>query len=316
MDTLKAFLSIVFKARYFAILSTLYGVFVLIRDEFLPLEIAEKLRLGGIFKLIDWYWWVIVGLAVWALSIAWESAKYRNTNQPKLLEHIDSNKLKKDVSKPKVRQTTSPQETKKPDPIIQRFSLHLDRNIDELRKHPLFQITSNGLNFLRRIKNAPPFLGKDFPNRVIYPDEELKLTEYFQAVEFTETNMKSIKGGRTYTITDEDTTWKIVSKKHYGNIKFVNLLKTSNPMVHELETGMVIYIPYVDTSGTLGVLPPQYIENKYDKASLDWIQSTILGIVDNQMISGDEALPLLLAIFAAAQETLNEEKENRNEKET
>lgn len=80
MESLKKFISLIFSPRFLGMLSTLYGVFSLVRDEFLPLATAEKLRLGGIFEMIDWYWWVICGLIIWTLAVAWEVAKYRKEN--------------------------------------------------------------------------------------------------------------------------------------------------------------------------------------------------------------------------------------------
>lgn len=71
----RRFISIVFNAKFFAVLSFVYGVLKEFRDEVLPVEMANKLRLSGVFETIDWYWFVITGLFVWAVSIAWESTK-------------------------------------------------------------------------------------------------------------------------------------------------------------------------------------------------------------------------------------------------
>lgn len=60
------------------ILLTVYGIFALIRDEFLPKELAEKLRIGGIIKMIAWYWWVISGLLILWVGTAWNSSKREN----------------------------------------------------------------------------------------------------------------------------------------------------------------------------------------------------------------------------------------------
>ena len=81
MDRFRKFISIIFNTKFIGILSAVYGVLSFIRDEFLPLDIAEKLRLGGVFRMIDWYWWVIFGVIIWAISVAWESAKHRNTRK-------------------------------------------------------------------------------------------------------------------------------------------------------------------------------------------------------------------------------------------
>ncbi|HCR72724.1 MAG TPA: hypothetical protein DIW23_14870, partial [Anaerolineae bacterium] len=64
-------------------LSTIYGVLTFIRDEFLPLAFAEKLRVGGLLNIIDWYWFVIFGVIIWAISIAWESTKIHNSKETK-----------------------------------------------------------------------------------------------------------------------------------------------------------------------------------------------------------------------------------------
>jgi hypothetical protein len=45
-------------------LFTLYGVFAAFRDELLPKDWAEKLRLGGIIGKIPWYWYIIIGLCI------------------------------------------------------------------------------------------------------------------------------------------------------------------------------------------------------------------------------------------------------------
>ena len=83
MDKFRKFISIVFNTKFIGVLSTIYGVLSFIRDEFLPLDIAEKLRLGGVFKMIDWYWWVIFGVIIWAISVAWKSTKHYNSKESK-----------------------------------------------------------------------------------------------------------------------------------------------------------------------------------------------------------------------------------------
>lgn len=81
MERFKKFISIILNTKSIGILSTIYGLLSFVRDEFLPLDMAEKLRLGGIFRMIDWYWWVIFGVIVWAISVAWESTKHSNTQK-------------------------------------------------------------------------------------------------------------------------------------------------------------------------------------------------------------------------------------------
>lgn len=83
MDRFRKFISIVFNTKFIGILSTIYGVLSFIRDEFLPLDIAEKLRLRGIFKMIDWYWWVIFGVVIWAISVGLKSTKHYNSKEAK-----------------------------------------------------------------------------------------------------------------------------------------------------------------------------------------------------------------------------------------
>jgi len=78
MRNARNFASIVFKPIWklvFAGPPFLYGWFALIRDDFLPQELSGKLRLGGVFSMIDWYWWVIAGLFVWGSATALEAAK-------------------------------------------------------------------------------------------------------------------------------------------------------------------------------------------------------------------------------------------------
>jgi hypothetical protein len=55
-----------------------YGWFAFVRDEFLPSDMADKLRIGGIFSSIDWYYWVIGGLAIWLFVTTWEATKKRD----------------------------------------------------------------------------------------------------------------------------------------------------------------------------------------------------------------------------------------------
>lgn len=74
---LKRFLLIVFNTEFWGIVSLLYGIFSGVRDEFLPEELAQNLRLGGLFRMFDWYWFVITGLVLWAGSVAWKSSKNR-----------------------------------------------------------------------------------------------------------------------------------------------------------------------------------------------------------------------------------------------
>jgi len=83
MNRLKKFASIILNTKLIGTLSTVYGVLSFIRDEFLPLDMAEKLRLGGVLKMIDWYWWVIFGVSIWAISIAWESTKNHSNKEAK-----------------------------------------------------------------------------------------------------------------------------------------------------------------------------------------------------------------------------------------
>jgi von Willebrand factor type A domain len=83
MDRFKKFISVIFNTRFIGILSTIYGVLSFIRDEFLPLDLAEKLRLGGLLNMIDWYCWVIFGVSLWAVSVAWESTKIHSRKESK-----------------------------------------------------------------------------------------------------------------------------------------------------------------------------------------------------------------------------------------
>ena len=47
-----------------SVLPVVYGLFVFIRDEFLPPEIADRWRIGGLMNIVAWYWWVIFGLSL------------------------------------------------------------------------------------------------------------------------------------------------------------------------------------------------------------------------------------------------------------
>lgn len=90
MNRIKKFLSIIFNPKFWGILSFVYGLLSFVRDEFLPLDLAESFRLGGMFNTIDWYWWVIGGVVVWAISVAWVSAK--NMNEEKVIPISSSRK--------------------------------------------------------------------------------------------------------------------------------------------------------------------------------------------------------------------------------
>lgn len=83
MKNFRKFISIIFNTKSIGALSTLYGALSFIRDEFLPVDMAEKLRLGGVLKMIDWYWWIIFGIVVWAISVAWESTKRSDIKETK-----------------------------------------------------------------------------------------------------------------------------------------------------------------------------------------------------------------------------------------
>jgi hypothetical protein len=56
----------------------IYGWFAFIRDEFISPEIAEQLRLGGVFKLVNWYWWVIIGLSISLIFTAFQKSKSKS----------------------------------------------------------------------------------------------------------------------------------------------------------------------------------------------------------------------------------------------
>ncbi|MCH8942887.1 MAG: hypothetical protein IIA48_10690 [Bacteroidetes bacterium] len=45
----------------------IYGWFAFIRDEFLPEDIKNKLILSSVIDMIDWYWWVIIGLFLFSV---------------------------------------------------------------------------------------------------------------------------------------------------------------------------------------------------------------------------------------------------------
>ncbi len=65
------------KKLFFSGIPFFYGWFSLIRDEFLPLEWKEKLRLISIFNVISWYWWIIIGLFIWLIWTAFDAVNVR-----------------------------------------------------------------------------------------------------------------------------------------------------------------------------------------------------------------------------------------------
>lgn len=52
-----------------------YGWFAFIRDEFLPSETADRLRIGGFINIVNWYWWVIGGVIILWIITVWDAAK-------------------------------------------------------------------------------------------------------------------------------------------------------------------------------------------------------------------------------------------------
>lgn len=44
-----------------------YGLLAFLRDEFVPEQITNKLRIIKMIDIINWYWWVIIGLVFWAI---------------------------------------------------------------------------------------------------------------------------------------------------------------------------------------------------------------------------------------------------------
>src|SRR6266540_2390921 len=70
--------------------------------------------------------------------------------------------FKKGKTEIEISSKSLPEEKVRRPKVVDRFSFHLDAGIKELNKHPLFKLSSNGRNFLQRIKNSPPFLGLDF----------------------------------------------------------------------------------------------------------------------------------------------------------
>jgi len=48
-----------------------FGVFVFVRDEFLPIEWQEQLRLVDVIERLSWYVWVIIGLVLFMFVFLW-----------------------------------------------------------------------------------------------------------------------------------------------------------------------------------------------------------------------------------------------------
>ncbi|HKZ82738.1 MAG TPA: hypothetical protein VJ793_03665 [Anaerolineae bacterium] len=74
----------------------IYGWFAFIRDDLLPADVASKLRLGGVFAMIEWYWWVIIALAIMFISTAWSASRRDKEllalfEKPKLEIYYDDN---------------------------------------------------------------------------------------------------------------------------------------------------------------------------------------------------------------------------------
>jgi hypothetical protein len=92
MQRLSNFISFLFRTKLLSILSFIYGAFTLIRDEFLPVDLATKLRLGGMFSMIDWYWFIIAGLVFWLIDVGWRATNKDDAqNNPGVAARRDIN---------------------------------------------------------------------------------------------------------------------------------------------------------------------------------------------------------------------------------
>ena len=191
---------------------------------------------------------------------------------------------------------------------LDRFSYHLDECLKELiEKLPQVKITGLGLRFLNAVKNAPPFLGLSYSqwDWVIHPDVEQKLTEYFLATEWVDEHDKYIHGGFHYKVKDGDTIESIAANE-YGDEKFATELMKANQGGYPVTTGQNIWLPSMDTKYSEEI-PIEYVRGQLAIAQYAWISSTIEVVRSDYSLTVQETLPILLAIYEAAQRTLRGE---------
>ncbi len=58
-----------------------YGWFAFIRDEFLPENIKNKLILSSMVDMMNWYWWVILGLFLFSLITVIRPFNFKKQNK-------------------------------------------------------------------------------------------------------------------------------------------------------------------------------------------------------------------------------------------
>lgn len=185
-----------------------------------------------------------------------------------------------------------PESISKQSELLALFSNQLDKLIYGQ------SISGLGRSFLKNVKTAPPFLSFKHSQPVISPIAEQKLTEFFMAQEFVQTNGKFIRVGKTYVVKREDT-WERIAKDVYGNEKFSDNITVANPGIYLLMAGMVIKLPYIDISTSLG-LSSEEIEKRYIKSQREWIEPTLEYLRKQFYLIEDEVLSLVSWIYDAA----------------
>jgi hypothetical protein len=172
-------------------------------------------------------------------------------------------------------------------------------NLNKLLKDKTF--SSPAMAFISKVRISPPFLGISHTEPVLLPEHEKELTEYFQAIEFMAKNKDSIKGGNAYQCREEENE-KDVAQKEYGNEKFAGQILNANPGGFPFSTGQMINLPRIDVSEKLGVSTGQ-LDVFYSISQGQRVRKTLDFLLNDLHLQHDEALPLVHAVYIAAQNT-------------
>lgn len=183
-------------------------------------------------------------------------------------------------------------------PALSKLSFYLNEMMKDKN------ISGPSISFLNKIRASPPFLG--IVDSIISPEIERDLTEYFLAKQFVETRKESLRGGESYQVKPDDESLNDVSKKIYGDERFVEQLIEANYGATTLPPkGSYITTPTIDTSDPFRLSTIE-LERMLFLAKESSIEPTIDKLVNQFYLVKHETLWLMETIFAAAQKALNE----------
>jgi hypothetical protein len=190
-----------------------------------------------------------------------------------------------------------------PPAILDLFSKHFDDILGIiLAQRPNVKISGLGRSFIKKIKQAPPFLGLDeHSESAIFPEEEQKLEMYFQARQFVSDMQAFIRGGKGYRVKPGEDA-ESIARDQYGDAKFATRLREANPGNRPFPTGD-IWLPYIDIRSA-DALTSAYINQKHEIAQYEWISPTVETLVNLHFLTYEEVVPILLASYEAARRTL------------